>query len=80
MTDVVHVALVEKHAAKQSPSRIEELVNIFIQATRVRLAYLLLAKLLLLTRAPDGDWVLGHGFDSVNSDTGTAMEYRQCCG
>lgn len=29
------VELLEKHAVKQSPSRIEELVKIFIQATKV---------------------------------------------
>ena len=29
------VELVERYAAKQSPSRIEELVKIFVQATRV---------------------------------------------
>ena len=35
LADVGTIALVENHAAKQSPSRIEELVGIFIQATRV---------------------------------------------
>jgi hydroxymethylpyrimidine/phosphomethylpyrimidine kinase len=30
-------ALVEKHASKQSPSRIEELSKIFIHATKVSL-------------------------------------------
>lgn len=29
------VALIEKHAAKQSPTRIEELVKIFVHATKV---------------------------------------------
>ena len=29
------IALIEKHAGKQSPSRIEELAKIFVQATRV---------------------------------------------
>jgi len=28
-------ALIEKHAAKQSPSRVDELVAIFIRATKV---------------------------------------------
>ena len=74
MADIVVVALVEKHATKQSPSRIEELVNIFIQATRVRSADPLLTICWLLTYTPDGDWVLGHGFDSINSTVSTAME------
>ena len=71
MADGVHAALVEKHAAKQSPSRIEELVNIFIQATRVSSTYSLMFT--VLTHVPDGDWVLGHGFNSMISGVGTAM-------
>lgn len=34
-TLIWNLALVEKHATKQSPSRIEELVTIFIHATKV---------------------------------------------
>lgn len=33
-----YLALIEKHASKQSPTRIEELVDIFVHATRVSLA------------------------------------------
>ena len=40
IADFATIALVETHAAKQSPSRIEELVGIFIQATRVSLIYI----------------------------------------
>lgn len=61
----VRVELVEKHAAKQSPSRIEELVQIFVQATRV--GFLCLKDgVQRLIQFLDGDWVLGHGFESVN--------------
>lgn len=32
---MIWVGLIEKHAAKQSPTRIEELVKIFVHATKV---------------------------------------------
>lgn len=34
----IPTALIEKHAVKQSPSRIEELVKIFVHATKVGVA------------------------------------------
>lgn len=64
------VALIEKHAAKQSPTRIEELVKIFIHATKVS-AHASHGDAVLPAReleasiqtniSIDGDRVLGHG-------------------
>ena len=36
---IVHVALLEMHMRKQSPSRIEELVQIFIRATQLEIKF-----------------------------------------
>ena len=48
----------EKQAVLQSPHRIEELVKIFIKATRVSPDPI---EYMYLTKQPDGDWILGHG-------------------
>ena len=55
-------ALVEKHACKQSPSRIEELVEIFVHATNVRwIIYTSLSGDAAADFLADGNWVLGDG-------------------
>ncbi len=53
--------MIERHAALQSPSRIEELVKVFIHATKVSLSDIF-SGALLLTPFQDGNRVLGHGF------------------
>jgi thiaminase len=52
-------ALLERHAVMQSPSRIKELVNIFVHATNVRSASPCNSTYLLTD--VDGDRFLGHG-------------------
>lgn len=46
--------MIERHAVSQSPSRVEELVKIFVHATKV-CCRLLLMSTCLLTDLPDGD-------------------------
>lgn len=54
-------ALVEKHAFKQSPSRIEELVKIFIHATKVRCPLVLsLCALLTNRKMETGFWDMAY--------------------
>lgn len=53
------VALLEKHAVLQSPSRIEELVRIFIHATKVWVLSERDPFVPALTCRVDGGWVLG---------------------
>jgi hypothetical protein len=64
--------LLETHVAEQAPQRIEELVQIFIHATRVsfvRRHLVLVERLMLTTRnRPAGDWLLGDVPKSI--DTG----------
>jgi hypothetical protein len=57
--------LVEKHAANQSPSRIEELVKIFIHATKVSRKCKVEVKTADLVT--DGNWLLGYGFRRMKS-------------
>jgi len=52
-------ALLERNAVLQSPQSIEELVKIFIHATKVRLLSAVKRVLRLTTK--DGNWFLGHG-------------------
>lgn len=57
---IVRIALAEKHAVKQSPSRIEELVQIFIQAIRVSIDRVLkwfVANGLVRWRLDSGRWL-----------------------
>ena len=61
------VALVEKGALKQSPTRIEELVKIFIHATKVQIGSYT-SRVNKLTSNIDGDRLLGYGLDSVKID------------
>jgi hypothetical protein len=53
-------ALLERHAVLQSPSRIEELVKIFIHATRVSLPGWFQG-MRVADSFEDGNWVLGYG-------------------
>lgn len=53
--------LLEKNAVLQSPSRIEELVKIFIHATKVRPICLTKRRRLEAKLFADGDGFLGHG-------------------
>lgn len=59
------VALIEKHASKQSPSRVEELVAIFIHATKASPCQIGVQGRLADTILTDGGRVLGHGLDSI---------------
>lgn len=59
--------LLERHAVLQSPGRIEELVGVFVHATKVSDSWVVLSMLhwnlkQMLTRwlvGLDGDWILG---------------------
>lgn len=62
MADGAFPELLEKYAALQSPSRIEELVKIFVHATKVSASFLLSWKVGLTFLAADGDRLLGDGF------------------
>lgn len=60
LTLVVAVELIEKNIRLQSPSRIEELVKIFVHATKVSLRAVFDHGDVLLIDAIDGDWLLGN--------------------
>lgn len=49
-------ALLEEHAQKQSPSRIDELVRIFIHATKVRLSKVYSVHVMLTSQMEIGFW------------------------
>jgi thiaminase len=51
--------LIEEHAVKQSPSRIEELAKIFIHATNVSLIRPLCVLMLTLPKMETGFWDMG---------------------
>lgn len=51
--------LIEKHAVKQSASRIEELVRIFIHATRVSLSFFNSGGRMQLADQTRWKWVFG---------------------
>jgi hydroxymethylpyrimidine/phosphomethylpyrimidine kinase len=57
----VAVELVEGHIFKQSPSRIEELVKIFIHATKASELYILVYILLTQSQMECGFWAMGMG-------------------
>ena len=65
-------ALVEKGMVRQSPSRIEELVKIFIHATKVQIASDTSHFNKLISNI-DGDRLLGYGLDSVKT---VALEFE----
>jgi hypothetical protein len=58
-------ALIEKHTSRQSPHRVEELVKIFVHATKVRLPIAAFRRQ-TLTHMADGDRLLEHGFRPTN--------------
>lgn len=69
-TDAVKAGLdiIERHAVLQSPSRIEQLVQIFIHATKVSLPLLALISNVYAERlGTDGDGILGHGHSVVGT-------------
>ena len=58
-------ALIERHAVLQSPTKIEELVGIFIHATKVNVFSFCSPP---STDIPiDGDGLLGHGIGQLNN-------------
>lgn len=57
----MYEALIEKHAVHQSPHRIEELIVIFIHATKASAPVISSCSFSLTTVYPDGDWFLGYG-------------------
>ncbi len=74
-------ALIEEHAGKQSPSRVEELVKIFVQATRVRVWRCIatpLANCLCLSswRRGSGIWRPSH--ETHHSMTQYSLLHRGC--
>lgn len=57
---LVAVELIEKNIRLQSPSRIEELVKIFVHATKVSFRDIFNHGDALLMNTTDGDWLLGN--------------------
>ena len=57
----MELELLESNAVRQSPSRIEELVKIFVHATKVFPPSIRVAIVKLTVTFADGDWILGDG-------------------
>lgn len=62
----IFTALIEKHAVHQSPKRIDELVKIFIHATKVRTKTLIEDANIHINACTDGDRFLGYGWGGLS--------------